>query len=273
MNNIFLHTHLGGDGAHFLIWLLHEACYGKGDQWDRKYHPLPYNKNNDYRWISSAIYSDKEIYKHLHTTDIIDNNIRSNKVWHTDLELTSIYNTSEIFIQQTHAWPSECSRATVPSGLIVTTAKIETVYYYTRLDIIKNQLKNIKYDDEYFENWACKSHEYITGAAGKPIDDLPVYYIDYDKLFFEYDIEQFFGLAKFLGLVIKTTATEIKKHIEDYNSRNIAILEKRGSEFNKEHQDKLVKAYHDFVEWTIQDQINRERKKLGLNILDKTQPV
>tara|TARA_B110000211_G_C13939938_1_gene491174 strand:- start:57 stop:728 length:672 start_codon:yes stop_codon:yes gene_type:complete len=204
MDNVFLHTHIGGDGSHFLIWLLGQHTDSVGDQRDPDGEL--YDKYNGYIGIDHVI---KHPTNNADSSWYVSDNIWNGRKWNEGLELRDYITDDKVWIQQHHATPSLC-----PSNCFHTEATPETQFYITQLDAIKNEFTVT--DDWLRDRGNCFLDTFALGISGVAYN--------YENFIIKNDINEFENICSFIGTNITSTTSDIIQDVKLYHKKNQTVL-------------------------------------------------
>lgn len=242
IDNVHLLLHVGGDGAHFLMYLLSTYCDGYGKVYDNQTHPLPYNERNDYLYVQSPV---------EHTSDnsvceTIDENVRAGLPWNKDPRISytsTTRNKPGLYLQQTHVKPYECTPDAIGSDKIVAIIGSKETYFYIGM---LNRTKQSNYvmgenQEQYIITSTHNSVGFTTDTMYMP-NGINMHYVQYEKLIFNADINEFKALVDYLGLTYLGDDASVIQEINEYHQRNLDIIKSR---CDYEHNDANFKLFSD----------------------------
>ena len=256
-DNIYLLCHTGGDGAHFLMYLLGKYTDGYGQQYFPEYHSSPNTKMNDYRYIDNVIFSTNG-----YGFEEIDESLRNDIPWQDNESLykADFVQDDRVYIQQIHAKPTWCTSHTLGKNKAITIiASLHAHFYISQLDRVKQDDLMEEPLTEYLGIAGGDSSEKSTEAY-PVLPDVDMFYLYYDELILNQNVKEFHALCDFLNVVVTVDDEVIRKDILEYHNNNLRVVQEhcnyqRTPEleaiFNKAHLDmvKNTKRKKDHLQW------------------------
>lgn len=229
LESTILMTHTGGDGAHFILNLIHTFC----DNFF--YSPVPEGKvsdKNEFRY-----YSPYNIKGVKDITAGMGDNLLNNMPWYDGMRVDVDYIPGMFFVQQTHSNPWDIMRSlkqhNCPLRLILIVGKDpEQISWWARL----NNKKNEPFDGTYYElgDWYGQdtygyTRDYIFND--EPAD---IFVLDYQKLIVQHDFDHWKHFIKWLNSIEVDDNLEslFVDEITTYHNNNILLL--KDDDFNLE---------------------------------------
>jgi len=253
-DNIYLLCHTGGDGAHFLMYLLGKYTDGYGQQYFPEYHSSPNTVMNDYRYIENVIQSTND-----DGFQVIDDCLENNIPWQNNKTLSThdFVQDNKVYIQQVHANPSLCNSHNLGKNKAITTiASLHAHFYISQLDRVKqDDLINEPLEDYLKISGSCSVEK--STEAYPVLPDVDMFYLYYDELILRQNVSEFHALCEFLDVTVIGDDDTIRQEILEYHNENLRVVEQycdyqrtpdTQSIFNKAHLGMVnstkVKKHH-----------------------------
>ena len=223
VQSTILMTHTGGDGAHFILNLIHMFCN------NFFYVPVPEGKvtyKNEYRYYSpfKSIDGIKDI------TDAMGDNLVNGMPWYDRMQVNEHYTPNIFFVQQTHSNPWDIIRSlkqhNCPLRLILIVGKDpEQISWWARL----NNKKNGPFKDTYYElgDWYGQDSYGYTCEYIFNDETADVFILDYQKLIVQHDFDHWKHFIKWLNSdeVDDNMESLFVDEVTNYHNKNILLLE------------------------------------------------